>query len=131
MVSSNPSRLERALSSPKSAGAAMFGAMLLAFVWANSPYQSFYEMIHHAPVSIQVGALVIAKPMISWSIEGLTVFLTALAFSEPGAILTENLSIVVVGSLLSGAAGMSVLHFACRKIDSKTGDRTVTKDNQP
>jgi len=74
VVSANPSRLERVLSSPKSAGAAMFGAMLLAFVWVNSPYQSFYEVIHHAPMSIQVGTLVIAKPMISWINEGLMVF---------------------------------------------------------
>ncbi|HNP65580.1 MAG TPA: Na+/H+ antiporter NhaA [Woeseiaceae bacterium] len=74
MVSANPSRLERVLSSPKSAGTAMFGAMLLAFVWVNSPYQSFYEVIHHAPMSVQIGALVIAKPMISWINEGLMVF---------------------------------------------------------
>lgn len=74
MISANPSRLERVLSSPKSAGAAMFGAMLLAFVWVNSPYQSHYELVHHAPMSIQVGTLALAKPMISWINEGLMVF---------------------------------------------------------
>ena len=74
MVRANPSRLERVLSSPKSAGAATLGAMFLAFVWVNSPYQSFYEVIHHAPMSVQIGALVIAKPMISWINEGLMVF---------------------------------------------------------
>lgn len=74
MDRANPSRLKQVLSSPKSAGAAMFAAMLLAFMWVNSPYQSYYELVHHAPMSIQVGTLALAKPMISWINEGLMVF---------------------------------------------------------
>ncbi len=52
----------------------MFGAMLLAFAWVNSPYANYYELIHHAPMSIQVGQWVLAKPMIAWINEGLMVF---------------------------------------------------------
>lgn len=74
MNSPDSSRLKQALSSPKSAGAAAFGAMLLAFLWVNSPYQSYYEVVHHAPMSVQIGSLVLAKPMISWINEGLMVF---------------------------------------------------------
>ena len=81
MTSVNPSRLERALSSPKSACAAMFGAMLIAF-------------------------------------------------DQLGAILTANLKIVI-GSLISGPAGILVLHFACRQNDSKTDLHTASKGKQP
>ena len=49
------SQLEIILTSPKSAGFAMFGAMLFAFIWVNSPFGSSYETIHHAPMSFTVG----------------------------------------------------------------------------
>lgn len=48
--------------------------MLLAVVWANSPFAATYEAIHDAPASVSIGAFTIAKPMISWINEGLMVF---------------------------------------------------------
>lgn len=67
-------RLERVLRSPKSSAALTLGAMLLAFVWVNSPYASAYESVHHAPASVTIGGFVLAKPMILWINEGLMVF---------------------------------------------------------
>ncbi|MEQ8483958.1 MAG: Na+/H+ antiporter NhaA [Pseudomonadales bacterium] len=48
--------------------------LLLAVVWANSPFAATYEAIHDAPASVSIGAFTIAKPMISWINEGLMVF---------------------------------------------------------
>tara|TARA_R110002072_G_scaffold17119_11_gene65609 strand:+ start:1352 stop:2407 length:1056 start_codon:yes stop_codon:yes gene_type:complete len=68
------SRLENTLTSPKSAGLAMFAAMLLAFIWVNSSFSSTYEAIHHAPMSFAIGKFSITKPLILWINEGLMVF---------------------------------------------------------
>lgn len=68
------SRLENTLTSPKSAGLAMFGAMLFAFIWVNSSFGSSYEAIHHAPMSFAIGKFSITKPLILWINEGLMVF---------------------------------------------------------
>lgn len=70
----HPGRLERVLRSPKSSAALTLGALLLAFVWVNSPYASAYETVHHAPATVTIAGFELAKPMILWINEGLTVF---------------------------------------------------------
>ena len=66
--------LQRLIESPKSPGVAILTGLLLAVVWANSPFAASYEAIHDAPASVSIGAFTIAKPMISWINEGLMVF---------------------------------------------------------
>ncbi|HSH49813.1 MAG TPA: Na+/H+ antiporter NhaA [Halomonas sp.] len=56
------------------AGLVTVGAMLLALVLANTPLREFYQFLHHTPVSLQVGALGIDKPLILWINDGLMVF---------------------------------------------------------
>lgn len=46
-------------------------ATVLAMVVENSPAQPLYESLLGTPVSIQVGALVIAKPLLLWINDGL------------------------------------------------------------
>ncbi len=49
----------------------MIGAMLLALVAANSPLQPLYRAIHHMPVHLRFGSLVIDEPLVLWINDGL------------------------------------------------------------
>jgi NhaA family Na+:H+ antiporter len=60
--------------STQHAALAVFAAMLLAFAWVNSPAVEIYDLIHHTPLSLQVGAVGLSKPLVDWINEGLMVF---------------------------------------------------------
>ncbi len=60
--------------STQHAALAVFAAMLLAFVWVNSPAVGIYDVIHHTPLSLQVGDIGLSKPLVDWINEGLMVF---------------------------------------------------------
>ncbi len=62
------------LRSQRIAGPATIAAMLLAFIAVNSPAREWYQVIHHLPVMVRVGTLVIDKPLILWINDGLMVF---------------------------------------------------------
>lgn len=49
-------------------------AMLLALVLVNSPFEDLYRLVHHIPVSVQVGQFRIDRPLIIWINKGLMVF---------------------------------------------------------
>ena len=46
-------------------------AALLAMIAANSPLAGFYQLLIDLPVSVQVGALVVDKPLLLWINDGL------------------------------------------------------------
>ncbi len=54
-----------------SGGILLFMAATLAIVIANSPLNSFYNLILSTPVEVRVGALQIAKPLLLWINDGL------------------------------------------------------------
>ena len=60
--------------SQSAAGLIAVTAMLLAFSLANSRMEDWYRLVHHLPVAVQVGSLVIDKPLILWINDGLMVF---------------------------------------------------------
>jgi NhaA family Na+:H+ antiporter len=45
-------------------GLLLMFAAILAVIFANSPLNSYYELLLDTPVEIRVGALVIAKPLL-------------------------------------------------------------------
>ena len=47
---------------------------LTALLLDNSPARAWYDLVHHMPVSMRVGAFAIDKPLILWINEGLMVF---------------------------------------------------------
>jgi len=47
---------------------------LVALAVVNSPLAPLYDLVHHTPISLHVGAFVIDKPLILWINEGLMVF---------------------------------------------------------
>lgn len=52
----------------------MFAAMALALAAANSPLRPLYQAVHHAPVLLQIGPLILSERAIGWINEGLMVF---------------------------------------------------------
>lgn len=52
-------------------GILIVSAAFLAILLANSPFYSLYKMLIDTPVSIKIGALEIAKPLLLWVNDGL------------------------------------------------------------
>lgn len=55
----------------QASGALMIGAMLLALAAANSPLASLYQLVHHAPVHLRIGPLIVEGPLVRWINQGL------------------------------------------------------------
>lgn len=55
-------------------GLLLIGAAALAMIFANTPFQGFYEHLLGLPVEIRVGRLEIAKPLLLWVNDGLMAF---------------------------------------------------------
>ena len=66
----------------KASGALTVAAMLAAFALVNSPLEPLYQLVHHTPLAIRVGALLVEKPLILWINEGLMVFFFLLVALE-------------------------------------------------
>lgn len=60
--------------SPHVSGLLTLGAMVSAFVLANSPAAPWYDVVHHLPVTVRIGDFAVDKPLILWINEGLMVF---------------------------------------------------------
>ena len=52
-------------------GIVLIGAAVLAMIAANSPFNSYYNLLLAVPVEVRVGAFEIAKPLILWVNDGL------------------------------------------------------------
>ena len=52
----------------------MIAALIGALAAANSPLAPLYQLVHHLPVHLQFGPLVIEEPLVQWINEGLMVF---------------------------------------------------------
>ncbi len=52
-------------------GILLFFSAFLAIISANSPLESYYQLLLSTPVEVRVGALEIAKPLLLWINDGL------------------------------------------------------------
>ncbi len=66
----------------KASGALTVAAMLVAFAMVNSPLKPLYQLVHHTPLAVRVGTLLVEKPLILWINEGLIVFFFLLVALE-------------------------------------------------
>lgn len=66
----------------KASGPLTVAAMLMAFAIVNSPLRPIYDLVHHTPVAVRVGSLMVEKPLILWINEGLMVFFFLLVALE-------------------------------------------------
>ena len=104
--------------SQKVAGLTTLAAMLLAFVLANSPAQDWYQMIHHLPVTAQMGTFAIDKPLILWINDGLMTFFFLLIALElkrevlEGRLSTYKSIATPVFAALGGMAAPALIYTA-------------------
>lgn len=73
MKNSQESFLSNFLRLESAGGIILIFAALLAIILANSPLQSYYDLLINTPVEVRVGVLEIAKPLLLWINDGLMV----------------------------------------------------------
>jgi len=66
-----PSMIHDFLKKESSGGLLLIFASVAAMILANSPLSGIYDMMLEVPVAIQIGELVIAKPLLLWINDGL------------------------------------------------------------
>lgn len=78
----------------ESAGGAVLGvAALLALILANSPLGSYYTQLLDVPIGLQVGSLLIKKPLLLWVNDGLmAIFFMLIGLEVKREILAGELS---------------------------------------
>jgi NhaA family Na+:H+ antiporter len=88
-----------------SGGLILMGAAILALIIANSPFFAHYTNFFETPISVRVGALAIAKPMILWINDGLmAVFFFLVGLELKREIIEGHLSSLKLASLPAVAA---------------------------
>jgi len=70
-ITSPSSAITTFLKLESAGGILLILAALLALVFANSPLNSYYELLLSTPVEIRVGPLELAKPLLLWINDGL------------------------------------------------------------
>ena len=61
----------RFLKQESAAGIVLMASAALAILIANSPFNRYYELLISTPVSVQIGALIINKPLLLWINDGM------------------------------------------------------------
>ena len=83
-------KLQKLFRFEQASGLLIVAAILLGLVAANSPLSALYEAVHHTPVHVGFGPLVLNKPLIGWINEGLMVFFFLLVSLEIKRELLEG-----------------------------------------
>ncbi len=118
--SKSPSTLRQRFDSDRNAGILMLSALALSLVWANSAAKPVYDRIHHIPIHVRVGELVLDRPLAGWVNEGLMVFFFLYVTLEirkdllRQSLRFSNLSLPVfgaIGGMLVPAAIYLVLNW--------------------
>ena len=99
------------LRSDQGDGIVMLAFMALALVAANSPLAALYQAVHHTPVHLRIGELLIEGPMVYWINQGLMViFFVIIGFEIKQQVLEGQLNTLRSAALPAFAAlgGMAV-----------------------
>ena len=92
---------------------------------ANSPLEPFYAQLLDVPVSIQVGGLAIAKPLLLWVNDGLmAIFFLLVGLEVKRAVVEGELSSLSNAALpviaaLGGMTGPALAYLACNWGDAE------------
>ena len=112
-------RLRRFAEMEAAGGIVLFAAAAIALVLANSLLGPVYEALLDMPVSVQVGALKIAKPFLLWVNDGLmAIFFMVVGLEVKREILEGSLSTLRGAATPAAAAvgGMAIpalVYVAC------------------
>ena len=66
----------------RTSGVLLIAAIVLALAAANSPLAPIYNIVHHTPILLRLGPLVIDEPLVRWINEGLMVLFFVLVGLE-------------------------------------------------
>jgi Na+:H+ antiporter, NhaA family len=111
--------LDQFLKLESAGGIVLCAAAALALVLANSPLAALYERLLELPLAVQVGSLVIAKPLLLWVNDGLmAVFFMLVGLEVKRELVEGELSTVSNAALpaiaaLGGMAGPAIVYIAC------------------
>jgi Na+:H+ antiporter, NhaA family len=87
--------IRRFLALEAAGGILLAAAALIALVWENSPASGLYDAFLALPVSVQVGPLALAKPLLHWINDGLmAVFFLLVGLEIKREVLEGELSSV-------------------------------------
>lgn len=110
--------LQQFLKLEAASGIVLCAAAALALLLANSPLSAVYEQLLELPLAIQVGGLVIAKPLLLWVNDGLmAVFFMLVGLEVKRELVEGELSSVSKAALpaiaaLGGMAGPAIVYIA-------------------
>lgn len=107
----NASALSSFFKLESAGGIILMFAAILAMVLANSPLQSYYDLLISTPVEIRIGALRIAKPLLLWINDGFMAiffFLVGLELKREliEGELTDKRNIILPG--IGAVGGMAI-----------------------
>ena len=100
------------------AGIAIFLAVVVAMIWANSPFQEYYHVFIHSEIAIQVNEFVLSEPLVLWVNDGLmAVFFFFVGLELKREILGGKLSsprkaILPIGAAIGGMLVPAFLYLA-------------------
>lgn len=106
-------RVIRALVSPfaaftrmeASGGVLLMAAAVVALVWSNSPWSASYAAVWQTPLSVELGAFALAKPLVLWINDGLmAVFFLLIGLEIKRELVAGELNSVRKASLPVAAA---------------------------
>jgi Na+:H+ antiporter, NhaA family len=112
------SSLQQFLKLESAGGIVLCAAAALALVLANTPLAALYEGLLDLPLAVQVGSLVIAKPLLLWVNDGLmAVFFMLVGLEVKRELVEGELSSLKNAALpaiaaLGGMAGPAIVYIA-------------------
>lgn len=112
------SRLQQFLRLEAAGGIVLCAAAALALLVANSPLSGLYERLLDLPVAVQVGGLVLAKPLLLWVNDGLmAVFFMLIGLELKREVLEGELSrpanaVLPIAAAIGGMASPAFIDLA-------------------
>lgn len=113
--------IQRFLALESASGILLVIAAMLAMLAVNSPLQNWYQALLNTPVSVQVGALEIAKPLLLWVNDGLmALFFLTVGLEIKREVLQGELAdlskaalpvIAAIGGMVAPALVYSLINY--------------------
>jgi Na+:H+ antiporter, NhaA family len=115
--------IRRFLALEAAGGILLAGAALVALMWENSPAGPLYDAVLSLPVSVQIGPLALAKPLVLWINDGLMAIFFLLVGIEikrevmEGELSSRERAILPVIAALGGMAAPAIVYLALTGFD--------------
>ncbi|MBV8133067.1 MAG: Na+/H+ antiporter NhaA [Alphaproteobacteria bacterium] len=119
------SSVQQFLKLESAGGIVLCAAAAIALVLANSPLEAYYAKLLDLPVTVQVGGLAIAKPLLLWVNDGLmAIFFMLVGLEVKRAVVAGELSSLSNAALpviaaLGGMTGPALVYVACNWGDAE------------